>query len=282
MWVKAAALGCVIALAGCGSLDQASERIGDDSGDADGEQRASAAVGLVGLWTVEHAGEDPDAVLRLDVTELGLFRDCGVIHGQWRANAEGLFVAGTAGWSGACGDGDPTPQWLLAAAAHRSDGDGHLLLNKTGAIVARLTPGDVPDVPPTVAESLARPPVLTDEDRRALAPAASLPAGLTPASRDALLGRWRPLDAPAGSDAHAHLHADQTWTGSDGCNGLGGRWRSGPDAAFLATGGPSTEIGCENLPVEQMLTRAARAGFDGDVLVLVDRHGAPLGRFRPS
>lgn len=67
-----------------------------------------------------------------------------------------------------------------------------------------------------------------------------------------------------------------------GCNELGGRWRSGTDGALVATGRGSTDIGCENIPVESRLTRVARAGFDGDVLVLIDTQGAVLGRFEPS
>jgi hypothetical protein len=96
-------------------------------------------------------------------------------------------------------------------------------------------------------------------------------------------GRWAPTDAPTGYASHATFGGDAQWSGSDGCNGLRGHWRSGSDGALLAVGSGSNDIGCENIPVDQRLVRAARAGFDGDVLVLVDRQGAEVGRFdRPG
>lgn len=241
------------------------------------------AVALVGLWEVHDAGEEPETILKLDAGSLGLLRPCGPIWGGWDADSAGLFVAGSGGswgWHGPCGDDDPGPSWLEAVAAHRPDGDGHLLLDAGGAVVARLVPGEEPTLPDTVSQSVAVPPFVTDATRRALAPSAPLPGGLVPATAAALAGRWIPDDAPAGSEAHAELLADGWWRGSDGCNGLAGRWRAGPEGALLAVGGGSHNIGCENLPVQERLERTARAGFDGDTLVLVDRQGDEVGRFQ--
>lgn len=264
----------VVFLSGCGAPSVSAD--GEQSLPADGD--SADPIALVGLWTVEAAGEEDGAVLRLDVPLLDLFRGCGAISGSWSADHDGLFVAATDGWSSECGD-DPRPSWLNEAALHRPDGDGHLLLDDTGDVVARLVPSDVPALPPNVAQSSAHPPVVTDDVPEALRPSAPLPHGVEAADPAALLGRWLPSDAPAGSEAYALFGDDGQWRGSDGCNGLGGRWRSGPDGAFLAVAGASTTIGCENIPVDLRLVGAARAGLDDGALVLFDRRGEPAGRF---
>lgn len=262
-------------LAACGTPRQAA----DSPKPVDDE--TPEPVELVGFWAVEGAGED--GTLRLDDDRrVALFRDCGLIYGQWDANTDGLFLGEASAWGGGCGQDRPTPAWLHAAAAHRPDGDGHMLLDEGGEPVARLVPGEVPTVPPTVSESVAQPPEASEEARRTLQQAVALPDGLAAADSEALLGRWMPLDAPGGSEAHVQFNPDDTWSGSDGCNDLGGRWRSGTDGAFLATGRGSEQIGCENIPVESRLTRTIRAGFDGDVLVLIDHQGVVLGRFEPK
>ena len=251
---------------------------------------AADPVALVGLWAVRDAGDDSESVLRLDVDDhrgLALFGRCAVLFGAWNADGQGLFVAATGMGtrveqrSGCVGSHAP-PKWLLTAVSHRPQGKGHVLLDDRGAAVARLAPTDPPEVPASVSGDFARRPVVTQEVRRALAPSAPLPGGLTPATAESLRGRsWQPVDAPAQSRAHMRFKQDWTWSGSDGCNDLGGRWRSGADGALLATGGPTTLIGCENLSVQQHLTDATRAGFDGDALVLVDRRGNVTARFRP-
>ena len=72
------------------------------------------------------------------------------------------------------------------------------------------------------------------------------------------------------------LDAEGSWTSSDGCNGSMGRWTAGDDGRVLATSGASTLIGCHNVPVDQRWVTAARAGFDGAALVLLDREGNEL------
>jgi hypothetical protein len=236
------------------------------------------AVALVGLWEVLDAGEEPGTILKLGTGQLALLRPCGPIWGAWNADAAGLFVAGASAWHGPCGD-DPRPAWLTAVAAHRPEEEGHVLLDAAGGVVARLVPGDEPTLPDTVAQSEAAPPEVTDDTRRRLGPSAPLPAGLVAVDAGSVVGRWVPSDAPAGSEAHAELQADGEWSGSDGCNGLGGRWRTGTGGALLAVGGGHNLAGCGNIPVQDRLERTARAGFDGDVLVLLDRQGDEVGRF---
>ena len=48
---------------------------------------------------------------------------------------------------------------------------------------------------------------------------------------------------------------------------------------FIATSGPSTLIGCENVPIAERMTSARVLGFDGDVLVFVRRNGTAFERF---
>lgn len=93
-----------------------------------------------------------------------------------------------------------------------------------------------------------------------------------------LVGTWLPADGAAGGHAYVALEADGTWTGSDGCNGTGGTWHGGPGGEFAATSGPSTRIGCENVPILSWLDDATRAELDVGVLVLRDATGAETGR----
>lgn len=93
-----------------------------------------------------------------------------------------------------------------------------------------------------------------------------------------LAGTWLPADGQGGGRAYAALHADGTWTGSDGCNTVKGTWRAGPDGEFAATAGPSTKIGCENVPIASWLDDATSAEADGGTLVLRDASGAETGR----
>jgi heat shock protein HslJ len=99
---------------------------------------------------------------------------------------------------------------------------------------------------------------------------------------DAPVGRWVPADG-AGSGAptrpFVELAADGTYTGSDGCNRTRGPWTARPDGALDVGPGPSTRMACPDMvAVPYWFTAAARAEFDGDVLVLRDADGAEVGR----
>lgn len=96
-----------------------------------------------------------------------------------------------------------------------------------------------------------------------------------------LVGTWLPANGQADGRAFVTLKADGRWNGSDGCNKTRGTWRSGADGEFAATSGPSTKIGCENVPIATWLADATHAEFNGDVLVLRDATGAETGRLVP-
>jgi hypothetical protein len=270
----------VLALTGCGA--------GTPAGPADPSPPSQAPavdpVDLVGLWQVTGAaGEEDGAILRLADRGLSIWRDCGVLGGGWRADPAGLFLGSVNSWSDRCGPRNPRTGWLTRVAGFRVAGADRLLLDRDGATVARLVPGSRPAHRDDVADSESEPPVVTAELKERLGPVAALPAGLRPASAAELAGRWVPAD---GAGAHsprppfAALETDGSWTGSDGCNGLGGRWLAGAGGALLAVSGGQTAIGCDNVNVGSWLSAASRAGFAGDQLVLLDRSGKEIARLR--
>ncbi|MBC3190502.1 META domain-containing protein [Pseudonocardia sp. C8] len=106
--------------------------------------------------------------------------------------------------------------------------------------------------------------------------------GPRPATAADLVGRWYPADGTAQGRAFAEFTADGGWTGSDGCNGQRGTWTVRPDGTFAGTAGPSTLIGCENVPIAFWISGGARAEIDGEALVLRDGAGAELGRMVPE
>ncbi|MFF2388563.1 hypothetical protein [Agromyces sp. NPDC058104] len=240
---------------------------------------ASDPMKLIGMWRVsDAAGEEVDTWLRLDAPEFALWRDCGMISGGWLAG-ERIFLAQTLGASGDCASGSfPEVAWLDEAASYRATDDGWQLLDADGEPVASLAIDGAPDSIDTVAEFYAEPPVIDDRVRAYFADPAPLPVGLTAVEADDLLGRWVPAGGSFASDPHVDFLASGTWTGSDGCNGQGGRWAVEGDGELLVTSGPSTLIGCDGAPAPGWVAGAASAAFDDTELVLIDRDGAELGR----
>jgi hypothetical protein len=239
---------------------------------------------LVGSWSLAEVPDGTDSVVRL-ASEVSVWRDCAILLGTWRGNEYGQFVAYVGSYSGDCGGAQAsTPDWLSRAVSFGVDGEDRLLLDAQGEVTARLQPGAEPTPGPNLAPDQAEPPELTEELRRALAPAADLPSHLTPAESETLIGRWVPADGSSSSvdTPYVELAGDGSWQGTDGCNGQAGRWLAGPEGALLAVAGGSTLIGCDNVPVGGWLSAASRAGLDGDVLVLFDAQGAELGRLQPG
>lgn len=276
-----------LGMSGCAGSDPAPE-VGQPApgpgGGAAGPGEADP-VALIGLWTVKDAeGEAAGTVLRVAPDSLSLWRDCGTLMGGWRADTAGLFVADVHGSTG-CGGADAlNPAWLEGAVAFQVAGEERVLLDLRGEPVARLLPGGKPAPNPNMAASEAEPPVVTEEARQTLARTAALPAGLDAPDRGALVGRWVPEGGRGNGPkpAHVELQPDGKWTGSDGCNGLGGRWAAGADGALLVTSGVSTLIGCDNAPIGEWLGTARRVGLDGETLVLVDATAKEIGRLRPD
>ncbi|BCB76160.1 hypothetical protein GCM10022251_68320 [Phytohabitans flavus] len=247
--------------------------------------QAADPVALIGNWLVIGADEEEGTVLRLagpsQVSDLSLWRSCGQLGGGWRADGAGMFLADVPSPTLCARNTVPSPSWLDRVTAYRLDGADRELLDAGGAVVARLVPATepIPVNPKLYLPDAAKPPVVTDEDRQGLRPGAPLPAGLTPATAETLVGRWV---ADAGVhqqvEPHVELNADSTWSGSDGCNPSRGRWIAGSGGTLLATIRPSTNIGCDNHPAGGWLFDARLAAIDGDQLVFFDAAAEELGR----
>ncbi|MEU7971024.1 META domain-containing protein [Micromonospora sp. NPDC049089] len=247
-----------------------------------------APESLIGSWTLVDVA-DPGAgkILHLAHGILHLVGShCGTLGGAWQANSEGAFLADISTASTAAVEGIPgcekasqeTPEWLRRVTAYQFDGAGlPVLLNGQNHVVARLIPGATPTPEPDMADSVLEPPVITDEARRALAPAVALPATLVSADQRQAVGRWVP--ARGHKAAYLEFAADGEWRGSDGCNDESGRWIAAAGGTLLATARPITLAFCTgSVPVGQWVTTARRAGLDGKVLVLLDARGDETGR----
>ncbi|GAA2887533.1 META domain-containing protein [Actinoplanes cyaneus] len=227
------------------------------------------------MWTPVGIGAEPASVVGLTPEELTVYQTCGELQAAWKADSQGLFIADVMSSSDGC-DPDTRVAWLDKAAGYRVDGRTVVLVDVDGATIAHLVASGKPLRPDR--ESFEVPA----EFRRSFAPPAVLPAGLTPVVRQDLPGRWVPVsDGPKPpNQPYLAFGTDGRWAGSDGCNGSGGGWVSGPAGTLLATTGITTLVGCDNVPVGSWLSSARRAGLDGATLVLLDQNAAELGRLR--
>lgn len=233
-------------------------------------------TGLVGLWRVTADGSTGDSLKLGD--EVTLFQSCGVLDGSWKADSAGDFVAMSYGGDSTCftGDHQLTPAWLLEATAFRVDGSARELLDVHGAVVARLDPGATPTVNSNRIKGYADPPTLTPALRQRLSEPVALPDGIQPATAASLVGHWVPKDGDG--RAYVDFTENGNFSGSDGCNGSGGRFAVGDAGHLLALEGGSSLIGCNGVNVPSWAGQAGRAGFDGDELVFYDSTGTVLGR----
>ena len=234
---------------------------------------------LVGFWTVHEDGV-ATGTLRLG-GELTLFQDCGGLDATWKASVDGGFVAGPIGGDGSCfKDNAPlVPAWVHAAQGYRVDGEEWTLVDSDGKVLVALTRSGPPRIASNRSADYYGKEPTTADVRRNLAPeAAALPAGLTPVTYATLVGtRWE-ADKPG----FLQFQQDGAFIGSDGCNGQNGRYALGPGGEVLAVTGPQTLIGCVGSPTGSWVAQAARAGRDGDELVLVDATGREIARMRAS
>ncbi|WP_129590611.1 META domain-containing protein [Sanguibacter massiliensis] len=232
----------------------------------------------VGTWTVVGAAADPGTVVQIGYG-FTLWLDCGRVEGSYLLGTDGALLTDAWAGSGTC-DVPNLPAWLDDAASLATAGDDLVLLGADGIATATLTPGGTPKVPAHDSPDLAKDPVLDDALRAALDPASpALPAGVTAATTDELVGRWLPAEPVGDPEAsYLTLAADGTWTGSDGCNGAQGLWLS-DKGSWRATSGPQTLIYCEGVQMPMFASTARAAGLDADgSLVLVDAEGAELVR----
>jgi len=249
---------------------------------------AADPAALVGMWTVNgRTGQSRPVRLRLDWMQLVLVHDCGTMSGQWRADPRGMFVADAQAaefGSESCWKqarrGDLTPDWLAAVTAFRIVSGRPVLLDARGRVVVRLTARPF-------SELQDRPPGNLDGSRAAFRRAnptpAPLPAGLVPATPASLVGRWLSVrtDLPERRKPSLELGQDHRWHADDGCNDIYGRWIAGPDGLVMATGAlTTTPVGCVGDGTPLSFSGVARAGYAGDILVMLATNGIELGRLR--
>jgi len=243
-----------------GTLDDGAERI--------------PAVELIGVWKVSNAaGEGEDTYLRL-AEEVMVWNDCGIASGSWAARND-AFIASFDSWSGdSCAfSGDFPAEWVTHAAGYGLV-DGELaLLDSSGARLATLTKDGKPRTDPNMVDDYREQPELDDLIFRPFEDAVPLPSEAVPA--ESIVGRWLPTDY-SGSGPFVEFSDDGTYSGSDGCNGVGGRWVAGAAGDLLTTSGASTAIGCEGSGAAYAVGQADLVGMVGDELVLYDSEGKKL------
>ncbi|WP_165066604.1 META domain-containing protein [Marisediminicola senii] len=64
------------------------------------------------------------------------------------------------------------------------------------------------------------------------------------------------------------FNQDRSWTASDGCNRVRGKWQLRSDGTFVTTAGPSTLMACDGAQLPLAVTLAERVEVDGDVMRL--------------
>jgi hypothetical protein len=239
---------------------------------------------LVGQWFLDAEGEAAGSAIALG-QGLTLFLSCGVLDGEWRADGgQSLFVAYSSGGDGPCFDGNqrhPMP-WLDQAVAFRIDGDNRRLLDQDGKTVALLRPGAKPTVGPNRSKDFYEtPPTISAAMRAAAEEPQPVPADATPVTQAQLLRRWVPSGLDPSSPAQLTFQADGVWSGSDGCNGQGGRYVLGRDGRLLSVSGSSTLVGCRGAPVGGWMSQATRAALSHGDLLLYDQSAQVLGEPHP-
>lgn len=92
-------------------------------------------------------------------------------------------------------------------------------------------------------------------------------------------------DQVNGKEPFLHLHStDNRYAASAGCNGIGGNFNLEGKGRIRFSAGMSTKMACENMEIENGLTKALMAAdnysLSGDDLSLNKARMAPLARFK--
>jgi heat shock protein HslJ len=105
----------------------------------------------------------------------------------------------------------------------------------------------------------------------------------------AIVGTWRPVEIPGYTPPPQYPNAfhgatitfdgKHTLQGTDGCNGFRIDYRVASDGGLRVGAGVQTQIGCANVPNDQVVSSAARVQISGGSLTFVDSHGTLLGRY---
>lgn len=90
---------------------------------------------------------------------------------------------------------------------------------------------------------------------------------------------WLPLDDAPADRATIIFKTDGHWTGSDGCNALGGKFKASATTISAYDFGPQTAIGCDNVPNTTVLEQAAHWKATSTTLTLYNKSSAPLATY---
>lgn len=239
---------------------------------------------LIGVWAADGPDVPDGVLLTIAADEIRIWwGDCGATMLPWRASPSGMFASSVSGWSGRCGDDAGRAPWLTGATAWRAIDGGAELLKGVDVVVQLAPTTSTPTPGPDVAQSMATPEPLTDEQRTMFDSVPALPAGARPVTAADLVGTWVvPGRTASGSvdTPHARFSKDGTWKGSDGCNSNGGQWRADGSGSLIATAGVQTLIGCDGAAVPSWVSSAAAAGIEDGTLVLVGWDGKVVGRLQ--
>jgi len=239
----------------------------------------SQPVDLLGFWHVVPADSTAaETWMQLDYGRVALGTECGPITGSLALSGHEMMANAPDYVYPECGGGANwrPAEWLGASFAFRGTTTGGFeLLDRDGTVTATLTEGTAADVSPEVWEGYQRVPEITEEIREWLTPAVALPEG-SDAAED-IIGRWVLAgEANTAGRAYVEFRSDGSFRGSDGCNGVGGRWRLAADGRIITTHDPSTLIACANPSIPLLFTGSiAQGATDGptDELVLYGKDG---------
>ncbi len=283
------ALAVGVAIAGAGVL--ASGAL-----DTDAPAAARSASGfapqnvnaLLGEWDVDSTLDAWDGALTVEGTRATLERSCGTDFLDWAGHPDGLLLLHLI-YDGRIGElleqvpGHPceyTPEvadaWPMTTAGFRVDDDHHITLtDRSGGMVAELT----------------RTSPVTPATRRAPT-VAPLPDGIVPATRELLAGKWYLAGGGTGPEAiwMTWLQEGRRTPGDLGCEEPYYKWVGSPLGGLLDNPGDPQVGPCMPFSIDperpsptppprvEPPTGFARAGLDGDVLILFDAEGAELAR----
>lgn len=230
---------------------------------------------LIGQWRItEAAGEEPGTVVRIGFGAVQIWRSCGDVEASWVANHSELR-ARTNGYAQTCNP-LPTVTWLENAASYAVAAEGVTVRADDGSVIALLA-RDESAAPAGRGQLGTVPTVVDDRARKYFAGVFDWPEDVEPVGPDDISGRWVPRGEFA-TDPHVVFSSGGRWTGTDGCNGGGGRRILTEDGSFASTSGAMFLVGCDGAPAPDWVMMARAMGVDGDELVLLDLDGDELGR----
>ena len=107
-------------------------------------------------------------------------------------------------------------------------------------------------------------------------------------TQNAIMGKWRPVSIagysgpltkpPLGWEPHLSFNGRGRWSGSDGCNDIGGTYRlEGNGVHFFTLGG--TLVNCSDNPDFEPIEAAARSEVRNDQLTFLTADGHEIARF---